>query len=395
MAGFPSPFGTAPMTYPAYAPPTFLPTAIPSLPTIQSGSGWVEHLSHDGRKYYYNTFTQQTTWEKPAELKTLKEKILATCPWKEFKSDDGKPYYYNENTKQSVWVKPQELIDAENQAASTGVAASPSLSVPAPPTVAATPSTPATPIDDSNKPPEPSEIEKAMKATLASFSPAVGTNDTIPIPLPPQKGSPDEGDVEKGADSKEIATSTIPVTVSPASIVVPEYKTRGEMAEGLRRLFRDCNVPGGATWEQALKLISPDPRYAVLRSFNEKKQIFNVYKTQRLKEEREEQRIRAKQAKEELERYLLKNPDIHSSLSYRQVDKLLADVPEWKAVQDRDRRDLFGDIMQEIAKRERSEAKVLRKRNIRVFNEILAEMANLTYRTTWSEAQQMLLDNSR
>ena len=39
------------------------------------------------------------------------------------------------------------------------------------------------------------------------------------------------------------------------------------------------------------------------------------------------------------------------------------------------------------------EAKHLRKRNIKVFTEILDNMPNLSYKTTWSEAQQMLLDN--
>ena len=41
------------------------------------------------------------------------------------------------------------------------------------------------------------------------------------------------------------------------------------------------------------------------------------------------------------------------------------------------------------------EAKTLRKRNIKVFSEILDNMPNLTHTTTWSEAQQMLLDNPR
>ena len=39
------------------------------------------------------------------------------------------------------------------------------------------------------------------------------------------------------------------------------------------------------------------------------------------------------------------------------------------------------------------DAKLLRKRNIKVFSDILDNMPNLTYCTTWSETQQMLLDN--
>jgi len=39
------------------------------------------------------------------------------------------------------------------------------------------------------------------------------------------------------------------------------------------------------------------------------------------------------------------------------------------------------------------DAKLLRKRNIKVFSDILDNMPNLTYCSTWSETQQMLLDN--
>lgn len=41
------------------------------------------------------------------------------------------------------------------------------------------------------------------------------------------------------------------------------------------------------------------------------------------------------------------------------------------------------------------ESKSLRKRNTKVFTEILDSMPSLTHCTTWSEASQMLLDNPR
>ncbi|KAL5113007.1 hypothetical protein TcWFU_009847 [Taenia crassiceps] len=365
MAGYP-PYGVPAMHYvshPYYAAGYVPPMASASV----TQTTWSEHTSHDGRKYYYNNLTKVTTWEKPDELKSASEKLLAICPWKEFRSDSGKVYYYNSETKESVWTKPQELMDAEQRAlaASTKSSTLPVLSNAA---VSGTPITPSTPAEEL-KPSEPSELEKAMKATLESFGsePAESTH----IPLPPSEQSPIE------------------------AVTVPEYKTRGEMAEGLRRLFREKKVPGNATWEQALKLIGDDPRYGVLKNFVEKKQIFNVYKSQRQKEEREEQRMLMKQAKENLEKYLLQTKEIHSTMSYRKVDQVLSDVPEWTSVPEHDRRILLSDAMQEIAKREKEDSKALRKRNIKVFNDILNNMPNLTYRTTWSEAQQMLLDDPR
>jgi hypothetical protein len=31
---------------------------------------WTEHTAPDGRKYFYNARTKQSSWEKPDELKT-------------------------------------------------------------------------------------------------------------------------------------------------------------------------------------------------------------------------------------------------------------------------------------------------------------------------------------
>lgn len=64
------------------------------------------------------------------------------------------------------------------------------------------------------------------------------------------------------------------------------YKDKKEALEAFKDLLRDKDVPGNASWEQALKLIINDPRYGTLKKLNEKKQAFNAYKTQRLKEDR-------------------------------------------------------------------------------------------------------------
>merc|ERR550519_1477685 len=38
---------------------------------------------------------------------------VATCDWTEHTAPDGKKYYYNSKTQESVWEKPQELKDFE------------------------------------------------------------------------------------------------------------------------------------------------------------------------------------------------------------------------------------------------------------------------------------------
>jgi len=72
----------------------------------ESPEKWTEHKAPDGRTYFYNAATRQSSWEKPDALKTQAEKLLSQCPWKEYVADNGKIYFHNTATKESVWTIP-------------------------------------------------------------------------------------------------------------------------------------------------------------------------------------------------------------------------------------------------------------------------------------------------
>ncbi|CDW54353.1 WW and FF domain containing protein [Trichuris trichiura] len=75
---------------------------------------WSEHKTDDGRIFYYNKITQQSSWEKPDELKSELELLLAKTPWQQFTTPEGKVYYFNKETKESSWALPKELIDLQS-----------------------------------------------------------------------------------------------------------------------------------------------------------------------------------------------------------------------------------------------------------------------------------------
>lgn len=62
-----------------------------------------EELSSDGRIYYYNPKTGESTWKNP---------VLADKPdsffWKKCKDQNGYFFYYNSRTKESSWTRPAE-----------------------------------------------------------------------------------------------------------------------------------------------------------------------------------------------------------------------------------------------------------------------------------------------
>ncbi|GAB1597955.1 pre-mRNA-processing factor 40 homolog A-like isoform X2 [Argonauta hians] len=412
---------------------------------VEKKTVWTEHKAPDGRTYYYNSVTKQSSWEKPDELKTPAELLLSQCPWKEYKSDTGKVYYHNSASKESRWTKPKELEELEamilkqeldkkpvgelgvnlSLSVASGVpvvssSSQSSASVQTPVLVGSTSSATAQ-VHHSTGP--PSAIQQAIQATLASIElppqPSVVLQQQVQqhqqsVSQPAQSAASSSTTVTSAGSVTPITQKQVPTPVidgnktdssSNSSSEGEEdeknekkeyiFRNKKEAIEAFKTLLRERDVPSSATWEQAMKMIINDSRYGALKHLNEKKQAFNEYKTQKAKEEKEEQRLRTKQAKEDLENFLLNSDKMNSTVKYWKADNIFGDLDVWKNVCDRDRRELFEDVLHMLAKREKEEAKALRKRNIKVFSEILDSMPSLTYCTTWSDAQQMLLDNPR
>ncbi|KAJ3286015.1 hypothetical protein HDU79_006884 [Rhizoclosmatium sp. JEL0117] len=111
MPGMPPIPGMPPMPGMPPIPGMGMPPGMPPVPGMmpqQKEPEWIAHTKPDGKVYYYNRVTQQSTWEKPEELKTPLERALSACPWKEYKTEDGRKYYSNTVTRETVWKVPAE-----------------------------------------------------------------------------------------------------------------------------------------------------------------------------------------------------------------------------------------------------------------------------------------------
>ena len=249
--------------------------------TEANKDAWTEHKAPDGRTYYYNAATRQSSWDKPDSLKSAAELLLSKCPWKEYTSDAGKTYFHNVETKESVWSIPPELAELKEKIKADKPAEAPkdekAANGAAPEENSAAKAT--------KEAAEKSAMEAAMAATLA----AMGNNK----------------------DGKDIGAKSS----TPAEPRVV-FKDKKEAMEAFKDLLRERNVPSTANWENALKLINKDPRWEYLCKLTEKKQVFNAYKIQRQKEEKEEQRLKAKKNKEDLEEFLMNNDRISSTMKY-------------------------------------------------------------------------------
>ncbi|KAM9115019.1 pre-mRNA-processing factor 40 homolog B [Pangshura tecta] len=329
---------------------------------------WSAHRAPDGRVYYYNCSSKQSTWEKPDELKSKAELLLSRCPWREYKSDTGKSYYYNSQSKESRWTKPRDLDELEvlieeEEAGKLqempSAASSPSLSS------AATTDTEAAGGEEQEMPALGSAAERpegALQQEEVTSS-----------------GDPGRREEEEEGGAGERCTCS--------------WSTKDEAKLAFKELLKDKGVPSNTSWELAMKMIVDDPRYSALPKLSEKKQAFNAYKAQREKEEKEEARLRAKEAKEELQRFLEQHERMSSITRYRKAEQMFGEQEVWAVVPERDRKEIYDDVLFFLAKKEKEHAKQLRKRNIQALKKILDSMSNVSFQTTWSEAQQYLMDN--
>merc|ERR1719295_64000 len=171
------------------------------------------------------------------------------------------------------------------------------------------------------------------------------------------------------------------------------FRDKREAMEALKDLLRDKQVPSSANWESALKMIQKDARWETLSKLSEKKQAFNAYKIQKQKEEKEETRLSAIKNKEDLEHFLMTTDRMTSTTKYYRCEEIFLELPLWKLVSDLDRREIYSDVIHNLAKKEKEGSKALRKKNQERLADILDRMTGIKYNTTWEQAQQMLLDN--
>ncbi|XP_029790430.1 pre-mRNA-processing factor 40 homolog A isoform X8 [Suricata suricatta] len=402
-------------------------------------SMWTEHKSPDGRTYYYNTETKQSTWEKPDDLKTPAEQLLSKCPWKEYKSDSGKPYYYNSQTKESRWAKPKELEDLEGyqntivagslitksnlhamikaeesskqeECTTTSTAPVPTTEIPttmstmaaaAAAAANATASTSASNTVGGTVPVVPEPEVTSIVATV------VDNENTVTISTEEQAQLTSTPAVQD--QSMEVSSNTGEETAKQETVAdfTPKkeeeesqpakktytWNTKEEAKQAFKELLKEKRVPSNASWEQAMKMIINDPRYSALAKLSEKKQAFNAYKVQTEKEEKEEARSKYKEAKESFQRFLENHEKMTSTTRYKKAEQMFGEMEVWNAISERDRLEIYEDVLFFLSKKEKEQAKQLRKRNWEALKNILDNMANVTYSTTWSEAQQYLMDN--
>ncbi|XP_071724336.1 LOW QUALITY PROTEIN: pre-mRNA-processing protein 40B-like [Rutidosis leptorrhynchoides] len=423
-------------------------------PSEEAVKDWIEHTSPNGRKYYFNKRTRQSTWEKPVDLLKPIERADATSDWKEFTSADGQKFYYNKVTKQSKWTIPIELKLARQQffkkpssgrtiSEISAISQSPvsvhTSTVEAPTSadastssvqeVASSPVKAESVVPPDNPPPmmvsgsssSPAVTALSTKADEVQFTTdTVGTpsgvpesdglavlvvndvtsprNDSGTHPVQEnariQNGTPVEDVNETRNDVAEKSGNSLDKKGLEQETLV--YANKEEAKIAFKALLESANVASDWTWDQAMRAIINDRRYGALKSLGERKQVFNEFIVQKKKQDAEERWTKQKKAREDFRKMLEECKELTSTSKLSKALVIFENDERFKAVErEKDRRDLFDDYLDELEKRERARAQEERKRNLLEYRHFLESCDFIKTNTQWRKVQDRLEGDER
>ncbi|XP_052006164.1 transcription elongation regulator 1-like isoform X1 [Xyrauchen texanus] len=406
--------GMAPSFVPMM-PPQMMASGPSGLPGTLSTSDWTEFRTLEGKSYYYNKHTQETTWEKPEELKEtekerekvkelivdmndgeimdmedgspiidppkehkeeLKEeemteeqkaakkaKPIATTPipgtpWCLVWTGDERVFYYNPTTRLSMWERPEELVGRAD-------------------------------VDKAiQEPPHKRGMDNSHRPVLAKEEQEPSVADEIPEDEPNKTKRRKIEEIKESVDSEEAAMEA-ELKAARERAVVPQEARMNQFKD----MLLERGVSAFSTWEKELHKIVFDPRYLLLNP-KERKQVFDQYVKTRAEEERKEKKNKIMQVKDDF-RKMMEEARLGVRTTFSEFAAKHARDSRFKAVEKmKDREAIFIEFMTAFRKKEKENSKNRGEKVKQDFFELLSDY-HVDGQQRWSKVKEKMETDPR
>lgn len=413
----------------------------------ERASQWTEHKTADGKSYYHNTRTQQSTWDRPEALIEL-DKALAAAGTASDGSGSGNADAAksgpNSATGEPRIAADSGTADTTPTEKSTGSKSAESLQTAVP--VKRPPAKPqdkSKPVSSTPVPGTPWCVVWTGDSRVFFFNPSTRTSvwerpaelkkrtdvdkmvQTPPVQPdikgqeasnkdgepPAKKTKLEEGEegAAEGTEAQNGATETKteePMTALRAqgkeSAMEAELRAAKERAaipldvrmQRFRDMLVEKEVSAFSTWEKELHKIVFDSRYLLLTS-KERKQVFEKYVKERAEEERREKRNKMRERKDQFQQ-LLEAAGLNSKSTFSDFAQKYGKDERFKNIEKmRERESMFNDFVQELRKLEREERLNQREKMKKDFLELLKEQKTLDKHSRWGDVKKSMAEDAR
>ncbi|XP_053334231.1 transcription elongation regulator 1 [Clarias gariepinus] len=409
--------GMLPSMGPPLVPMMHPQLAITAAPAALAGAHplleWSEYKTMDGRMYYYNNRTQESTWDQPAELKekdkdgdeakdvqladdsvamdtgdlelkaeasilakeapkeeemseeekaAQKAKPVATnpipgTPWCVVWTGDDRVFFYNPTTRHSMWDRPDELVGRVD-------------------------------VDKYiQEPPHKKTSDDARKMApgITKEDPEASTEETDE----PSKAKKRKKEEVKESDAEKEAAVEAELKAARDRAVVP--------LEARLIQFKDMLLERGvsafSTWDKELHKIVFDPRYLLLNP-KERKQVFDQFVKTRAEEERKEKKNKLMQAKDDFKK-MMEDARLNVRTTFSEFASKHAKDPRFKAIDKmKDREAMFTEFMIAFRKRDKEDSKTKGEKVKQDFFDLLSDH-HVDIQLRWSKVKDKLETDQR
>lgn len=376
---------------------------------------WSEYKTADGKMYYYNNRTLESTWEKPLalvekekEAERIKQRLaqeeaeamemeemeenktnnanekeepkeeemteeekaaqkarpVATnpipgTPWCVVWTGDERVFFYNPTTRLSMWDRPEELVGRAD-------------------------------VDKHiQEPPHKRGLEDSKKTGVNKEEPELAIATEENQDEEPTKAKKRKKEEVKEADSEKEAAMEAELRAARERAIVP---LEARMTQ-FREMLLERGVSAFSTWDKELHKIVFDPRYLLLNP-KERKQVFDQYVKTRAEEERKEKKNKLMQAKDEF-RKMMEEAKFTPRTTFSEFAVKHGRDPRFKTIEKmKDREAIFMEFITAIRKREKEDSKSRGEKVKLDFYDLLSEQ-HIEVGQRWSKVKERLETDPR
>jgi len=166
--------------------------------------------------------------------------------------------------------------------------------------------------------------------------------------------------------------------------------------EEAHRLFKDMLRRAGVTstwkWEDCKRVLKKEDMWKAIKTFQEKRQLFNDFVKDCKSREKDELKIKRDRLRTRFRQMLEEDGSLSSDVKFCEIVNKYCSDERWRSVDERDRDDLFQDYLDDLEAKENEDRRILRDQRMRNLKSIFEEK-RLPVSTKWKEVCMNMRDD--